>query len=286
MRDANPAAGAASCAPKTLIFVIDDDAQARAMIAEVLRGGGYRVHASTSDADALEELKHAPRPDLLVLGVLARKRLWEVGTAPHGASELTEVPTLAVREGSAVEADAFLPPPFGAKDLLRAVELFLVVAADIALGAETAVVDVGAVLDVSLELASCELAERAHVTREFDRQLRVRANPEQLCLIFLNLLLNAAASIQQGKPEANGIRVAGWRTAEGRTVIEISDSGQGMVPEQLVRAFEPAVRRHVRRGPGLSLARSQHIVRAGGGSIKVTSKLGSGTSFRVELPTA
>ncbi len=225
MSTASSDASVASHAPKASIFVIDDDARTRQMIAGVLGDAGYRVQVSSSNAHALDELVRAPKPDLLVVGLARRRRDWYVASAQEGVSALAAVPALAVREASAIDADAFLPAPFEAKDLLRAVELFLIVAADIALGAEGSVVDVGAVLEVSLLLASHELAERAHITCEFDRQLRVRANPEQLCLIFLNLLLNAAMSIEPGGAEANGIRVAGWRTPEGRTVIEISDTG-------------------------------------------------------------
>ncbi len=300
--------GSSSATPSALtsIFVIDDDAETRATTAHILRGAGYRVQATTSDLGSIEDLKQLGVPDLVILGLVPCNSDWDrhakseppsvlrsepsrpsvfARSEPH-ASTVSDAPTLALREAAAIDSDAFLPPPFTASELLRAVEAFLAVSAEMVVSERPAIVDLGAVLEVSLRLAWRELAERAHVTCEFDRQLRVRANPEQLCLVFLNLLLNAAGSIDEGKAEANGIRVAGWRTAHGRTVVEISDTGKGIGGEQLAHLFDAGISKHAQPRSGLDLARSQQIVNAVGGSITVTSTLGGGASFRVELPTA
>jgi nitrogen-specific signal transduction histidine kinase len=154
-----------------------------------------------------------------------------------------------------------------------------------ALATNEELVDVGAVLEAALQRAAGELAPRVEVTCEFDSQLRVLAEPEQLCLVFLNLLLMAARRMDVRTGASNGLRIAGWRTAVGRTVVEISDSGPPIPANQLAQLFDAHPDGAAPGAPGLSLAASQQAVSARGGIITVKSEPG-GTSFRVELPTA
>lgn len=146
-------------------------------------------------------------------------------------------------------------------------------------------VDVGAVLEAALQRAASALEARTEVTCEFDSQLRVLADPELLCLVFLNLLLMAASRMDAHGRATNGIRIAGWRTASQRTVVEISDSGHPIPTNQLAALFDEPVAVSAPAESGLGLPASQRVVRALGGAITVRSEPG-GTSFRVELPTA
>ncbi len=257
------------------VVVVEEDQVKQGLVANVLRDAGYRVQTA-SGATGTHALSSVP-PGLIVLGTLPAEQQERALALYPG------VPVLALCQTVASTADGYLPAPFTASDLLDAVRVLLVLAdARDAAPADT-LVDVGAVLEVALRLASDELASRARLTREFDSQLRVRANPEQLCLVFLHLLTAAASRIEAGSPESNGIRVAGWRTAEGRTVVEISDTGSGIGAAHLAAVFDVAVAPD--HAGGLGLSASQRVVRANGGAITVTSEVG-GTSFRVELPTA
>ena len=101
--------------------------------------------------------------------------------------------------------------------------------------------------------------------------------------IVLNLLSNAYKFTLQG-----GIEV---RLSEGEAVavLEVIDTGVGVPEESLPRLFErfyrvddTAGRTH--EGSGIGLALVQELVRLHGGSITVTSRLGAGTAFRVEIP--
>jgi signal transduction histidine kinase len=78
------------------------------------------------------------------------------------------------------------------------------------------------------------------------------------------------------------------RGAGDRLIVEIDDSGPGIAPDELPRIFDRFYRadggRRPRSGTGLGLAISQDIVRAHGGTIAVTSDLGVGTRFRVDVP--
>ena len=245
------------------------------LLANVLRDAGYRVQ--TASADTATDLTPVG-PGLLVLGMLPD------GQRARALSLYPGVPVLAIAEAAAMTSDAYLPAPFSAIDLLDAVRVLLVLAGEREAERSDTLVDVGAVLQVALRLASQELSTCAKVTCEFDTQLRVRGNPEQLCLVFLHLLTAAASRIDQGNPTRNGIRVSGWRTAEGRTVVEISDTGLGIPPARLADLFDACVEADLPRR-GIDLPTSQRLVRASGGAITVTSETG-GTRFRVELPTA
>ena len=188
-------------------------------------------------------------------------------------------------DAATMKTEAYVPAPLLITDLPDAVRLPLALAVVRPAHARETVVDVGAVLEVALQLASSELAKRARVTCEFDSQLRVHASAEQLCLIVLNLLFMAASRLNEGTRDTNGIRVAGWRTAEGRTVVEVSDTGRSIPAAQLASLFERANGDDAARDGRLDLPSSQRAVNARGGAITVNSTV-CGTSYRVELPTA
>jgi nitrogen-specific signal transduction histidine kinase/CheY-like chemotaxis protein len=151
----------------------------------------------------------------------------------------------------------------------------------------TSVVNLAQVLESSIRLVENEVRHRAKLVCEFDDQLRVVGNTAQLGQVFINLLTNAAHAIEEGNPAGNGIRVAGWRTAEGRTVVEVSDTGRGIPPGQIARVFDPffTTTDAERGGLGLGLAVSQRLIAAANGVISVRSVHGSGASFRVDLPS-
>jgi CheY-like chemotaxis protein len=87
--------------------------------------------------------------------------------------------------------------------------------------------------------------------------------------------------------EANEIRVVTRADASGRAVVEVVDTGVGMSPETLRRAFNPFfTTKPIGQGTGLGLAICRGIVAALGGEIQVESDLGRGSCFRVVLPAA
>jgi two-component system sensor histidine kinase BaeS len=79
------------------------------------------------------------------------------------------------------------------------------------------------------------------------------------------------------------------RRADGRALLEVSDTGIGIAPEHLPHVFERFYRADPTRSraegkTGLGLAISRWIARAHGGDITVTSQLGVGSAFTVSLP--
>ncbi len=147
-------------------------------------------------------------------------------------------------------------------------------------------VDVRAVLETAIRMASNGTSQRARLERAFHDVPPVMANETRLAQVFLNLLVNAAQSIPEGEPSKNEIRVT-TRALEGRVVIEVSDSGPGIEAAILPRIFDPFfTTRSPGEGTGLGLAICQDIVHSIGGEISASNNPAGGATFTVCLPSA
>jgi len=147
-------------------------------------------------------------------------------------------------------------------------------------------VDAREVLESALRMAWNEIRHRARLVRSFEDVPLVHANDARLGQVFLNLLVNAAQAIPDGRAESNEIRVALRRVGE-RVLVEFSDTGSGMSEEVLRQVFTPFFTTKAPGvGTGVGLPVCQRIVSALGGQISAESKIGVGSTFRVLLPTA
>jgi signal transduction histidine kinase len=108
--------------------------------------------------------------------------------------------------------------------------------------------------------------------------LDLRADQEQMRLVFLNLLLNAI----DASPAGGAITVSAEKQPAA-TVIVVSDQGPGIAPEYLERIFEPYFSRRP-EGMGLGLPMARRIVEAHNGSIMVKNLESGGASFEIRLP--
>lgn len=109
-------------------------------------------------------------------------------------------------------------------------------------------------------------------------------DPVRLKQILVNLAGNALKFTSQGSVRVRA-RTAGDE-ARGRTLaIEVSDTGIGIPPEALGKLFRPFSQVHQRSGgTGLGLQISRSLARLLDGDISVTSEVGRGTTFLLELP--
>jgi CheY-like chemotaxis protein len=148
-------------------------------------------------------------------------------------------------------------------------------------------VDLRAVMDSAAKLAAGELRPRAQLVRQYSEVPRVEGNEPRLAQVFLNLIINAAQALPEGKPEQNEVRLVTRRVDEEHVVAEVHDTGSGISPEVLGRIFDPFfTTKPVGVGTGLGLALCHAFITAMGGRIEVESQVGRGTVFRVTLQVA
>jgi signal transduction histidine kinase len=178
------------------------------------------------------------------------------------------------------------------KDAREAVERIRAIVADVKLFSrshdeERSPVDVRGVIESSIRMAWTEIRHRAQLVKEYGDVPRVDSNEARLGQILLNLLVNAAQAIPEGRASQNEIHVV-TRTAEGgRVVIEVRDTGTGIPKEILTRIFDPFfTTKPVGVGTGLGLSLCHRMITDLGGEIAVESDLGKGTCFTVTLPAA
>ncbi len=145
--------------------------------------------------------------------------------------------------------------------------------------------DVKAEIEAAVGIARNEIAHRAQLKLELaDGMPAVRAAPHELGQVFVNLLVNAAQAIPEGRAGDNEVRVSA-RADGDRVVIEVHDTGHGIAPEDLPRIFDPFfTTKPVGSGTGLGLSVCHGLVTAAGGTIEVESPAGGGTTVRVTLP--
>jgi signal transduction histidine kinase len=101
--------------------------------------------------------------------------------------------------------------------------------------------------------------------------------------ITLNLISNAFKFTREGEIE---IRLA---TALGNTVLTVRDTGVGIAPDEIPHMFErfhrvKETRGRTYEGTGIGLALVQELVKLHGGSVRVESEFGVGTTFTVTIP--
>jgi signal transduction histidine kinase len=110
---------------------------------------------------------------------------------------------------------------------------------------------------------------------------QVLGDPVFFRRIVDNLLRNALESL----PTSGGrVRLSTARTARGAVRLEIADTGRGMTEQELDRAFDDFFTTKP-DGTGLGLSVVRRLVSDLHGVLRVTSELGRGTTFIIELPS-
>ncbi|RYB94553.1 HAMP domain-containing histidine kinase [Nocardioides oleivorans] len=133
-------------------------------------------------------------------------------------------------------------------------------------------------------------ARTAHVEilNEVDPAVTVWAHASGVRQVLTNLLGNAVTHHRH--PGGGTVHLSAQRLLgeSGRPMVRIivRDDGPGLAPEQMEHVFEPFVRFAERdtKGSGLGLSISRTIAERDGGAVRGESRLGSGSSFWLELP--
>lgn len=119
---------------------------------------------------------------------------------------------------------------------------------------------------------------------EVDRDLRVRADKNQLGLIIRNLVSNAIKFSQEG-----GVVIIGASEKKDQVEVAITDNGVGIAAADIEKLFRAGVNFSMpgtknEKGIGLGLLLVKEFVELNNGKIHVTSKLGEGSTFTFSLP--
>lgn len=139
--------------------------------------------------------------------------------------------------------------------------------------------DAAATLAATAELLAHEFASKGcTLVREGEIAGPVPLDDATLKQVWLNLLQNALEALPAG-----GRAVATCSRAGGRVRVVIADDGPGIPAHVLARLGEPFYTTRA-QGTGLGLHLSHELVRRAGGSLRVESTEGKGTSVTVELP--
>jgi PAS domain S-box-containing protein len=140
--------------------------------------------------------------------------------------------------------------------------------------------DINKLLETAVRVAHPQLRQRAEITRDYSELPLVPCVAQELMQVFLNLLLNAAHSI-----EPMGEIRLDTETHDDWIEVRVSDDGAGMDAATLEQIFTPFfTTKPVGEGTGLGLPISRQIIEKHGGTIDAESTPGVGTTFHVRLP--
>jgi two-component system cell cycle sensor histidine kinase/response regulator CckA len=141
------------------------------------------------------------------------------------------------------------------------------------------------VLEAAIRLTGNEVRHRAQLVRELGPVPLVVADDGRLTQVFINLLVNAAHAIPEGRSDDNCITVRTRTDDQGRAVIEVEDTGAGIATEVQSRVFDPFfTTKDVGEGTGLGLSICHGIISGLDGQISIESAPARGTEVRVVLP--
>jgi two-component system sensor histidine kinase PilS (NtrC family) len=142
-----------------------------------------------------------------------------------------------------------------------------------------------ALTDTALLLRnSAELGDGHDVVVDVpERELWLDADEGQIKQIVWNLATNGLRAMPNGGRLTLGVASPAGETPQ--VVIEVTDEGVGIAPEDLDGIFQP-FRGGFTQGTGLGLSIVQRIVSDYGGEVRVTSNTGAGTTVHVRFPAA
>ena len=143
------------------------------------------------------------------------------------------------------------------------------------------------VVERALRWMPAAVARTASIRLEDGGAPDVIASPGQIEQVVVHLVTNAVMATPEGRRDTVIVRVGPGE--EGMARLEVIDHGVGIDPairERILEPFFTTRKGGAGKGMGLGLSICQAVVMAHGGTITMTSEVGKGSSFRVELPDA
>ncbi|MGZ6123603.1 MAG: ATP-binding protein [Myxococcales bacterium] len=146
-------------------------------------------------------------------------------------------------------------------------------------GEGTGVVKLSEVVVLALKMMAPQVPRGVRIVQEIDGEA-VRANPQDLFQVILNIVHNAVQAVD---PEVGEVRIAAARAGD-RIELSVIDNGCGISKENLAHIFEPFfTTKPPGSGTGLGLSIVQELIAAQQGTVRVESEPGRGTTVAVSL---
>ncbi|HVU01315.1 MAG TPA: ATP-binding protein [Polyangiaceae bacterium] len=133
---------------------------------------------------------------------------------------------------------------------------------------EAGIADIAVVIETALKTVEGHTRPRARVVTDIASVPKVVGSHGRLVQVLLNLVVNAAQAIPEGRADENeiGIQV---REQNGRVVVQVTDTGPGIPEDVLSKVKEPFFTTKTGRGTGLGLALSERILTRFGGELAI-----------------
>ena len=147
---------------------------------------------------------------------------------------------------------------------------------------ELQTIDIRAEAEDALRMVEARVDERGIETRVVQEGdvPRILADRESLRSVLTNLVINAVEAIDG---EGGSVSINLSQANEEFIKVQITDTGSGIAAEDISKIFEPYFSTKD-TGTGLGLAIVKKAIDDHGGTINVTSKQGTGTTFTITLP--
>ena len=131
---------------------------------------------------------------------------------------------------------------------------------------------------VKKTLSQVKAPENVKLITKLGNLPKMEADKDMMERVFLNLALNGIQAMEKG-----GTLKVSTKKTKGFVEVSFKDTGVGMSKENMKKLFTPFFTTKA-KGMGMGLAICKRLVDSHGGSIKVESKEGKGTTFTVRLP--
>ena len=135
------------------------------------------------------------------------------------------------------------------------------------------------VVPLAVKMVAPHTPKGVRIVQQVDGEV-VRANPQDLFQVMLNIVHNAVQAVD---PQSGEVRIAAARKGD-RVELSVIDNGCGISKENLSRIFDPFfTTKPPGSGTGLGLSIVQELVAAQQGTVRVESEPGRGTTVAVSL---
>jgi two-component system, NtrC family, sensor kinase len=248
----------------------------RDMEMRLLRSGQSRIATAVQD-EILHEIANPlgamtmtlHQATALIDSVLARASAEDVRLTPELKRDLTELREVHGDALAAIEQLTALATRMRSEPTpVRAIGLC----------------DTGRVIDATVRIIRREVERIASLEVVLEQSPIVSVEASALGQIVLNLVLNAAQSIEASGRTGGIIRLR-VATAGDLAAVSVTDNGPGIDPDLADRIFEPYFTTKA-SGSGLGLSIVREMVWRAGGQISARSTKGAETTFEVLLPLA